>query len=287
MLLPRLPCVLSIAGSDSGGGAGIQADLKTFCARRVYGATVVTALTAQNTAGVQAVHTPPVSFLVQQLDSTLGDFSFAAAKTGMLPTADIVRAVASAIAALPVTPPLVVDPVLVSTSGHGLTTDADSVTRSLKEHLFPLAAVLTPNLPEASALLGWDVCDLDGMRRACVELHMMGPAAVLLKGGHLLSPTGNRSPDAATDLFYDGERFEALTAPWVETRNTHGTGCTLASAIAAELAKGETPIAAVRIAKKYVHAAIAGAASMATMGLATDGSGPLHHMDDVALSVRR
>jgi hydroxymethylpyrimidine kinase/phosphomethylpyrimidine kinase len=228
----HVPCVLSIAGSDSGGGAGIQADLKTMCALGVYGATVITALTAQNTHGVQAVHPALVRHRVRTV---------------------------------------VLDPVMVSSSGYGLV-DGPDVVAAIRERLFPLTTVLTPNIPEAFSFLGWRPEKVDDMRRACVELHAQGPQSVLLKGGHLASRHRAEPLDFATDVLYDGIRFEALVKPWVDSPNTHGTGCSLASAIASELAKGKTLFDATRFAKDFVHGAIEKSFKIG------DGHGPLNHM---------
>jgi hydroxymethylpyrimidine kinase / phosphomethylpyrimidine kinase / thiamine-phosphate diphosphorylase len=267
----RIPCVVSIAGSDSGGGAGIQADLKTMCARGVYGATVITALTAQNTLGVQSVHPTPPAFVAAQLDSVLSDIPCTVAKIGMLPSVATVHAVADALIRHSVKI-VVLDPVMVSTSGHGLV-DGPDVVVAIRERLFPITTVLTPNLPEASCLLGWCVEHVDDMRRACLQLHALGPQSVFLKGGHLTNGVNPaRPPETATDVLYDGSQFEAVVKPWLVSRNTHGTGCSLASAIASELAKGQSLYDATRIAKEYVHCAIAESFDVG------QGQGPINHM---------
>jgi hydroxymethylpyrimidine kinase/phosphomethylpyrimidine kinase len=266
----HVPCVLSIAGSDSGGGAGIQADLKTMCALGVYGATVITALTAQNTRGVQAVHPTPPEFVAAQLESVLSDIPCSVIKIGMLPSAEIVTVVADALVRHRART-VVLDPVMVSSSGYGLV-DGPDVVAAIRERLFPLTTVLTPNIPEAFSFLGWRPEKVDDMRRACVELHAQGPQSVLLKGGHLASRHRAEPLDFATDVLYDGIRFEALVKPWVDSPNTHGTGCSLASAIASELAKGKTLFDATRFAKDFVHGAIEKSFKIG------DGHGPLNHM---------
>lgn len=273
-----VPRVLSVAGSDSGGGAGIQADLKTFTARCVYGASVVTALTAQNTIGVQGVHVPPTKFVEAQLESVLSDIGFNVAKTGMLPTPEIINACARAFRAHSVRT-VVVDPVLVATSGDVLVGGADCIS-ALKSQLFPLATLLTPNLPEAEKLTGRSIRNSSDVRQACIDLVGMGCAAVLLKGGHEVqrdnrdAAPGESDMDAgvATDILFDGKEFHAFSKPRLDAQNTHGTGCTLAAAIAAELAKGAPLSEAVSIAKSYVYEGIA-------HGLALGrGHGPLNHM---------
>lgn len=268
----RKPVVLTIAGSDSGGGAGIQADLKTMCARNVYGASVVTALTAQNTLGVQQVHVPSAEFVATQLDSVLSDIPCDAVKIGMLPSADIVRVVADALKKYNVDR-VVLDPVLVSTSGDSLVTATECID-ALKNFLCPLTSILTPNIPEATAFTGKTVNDVDDMRRACAELMSHGSQSVLLKGGHRMESSDDPKSEVvyATDIFYDGAQFEAITKPWVNTQNSHGTGCTLASAIASEMAKGNTVLDSVRIAKDYVHEALMHSQKIGK------GNGPLDHM---------
>lgn len=270
------PCVLTVAGSDSGGGAGIQADLKAFCARNVYGASVLTALTAQNTTGVQAIHVPPSSFVRQQLDSVLSDIPCSTMKLGMLPTAETVKVVADAIVRHDVKV-VVCDPVLVATSGDQLV-DPTGVVDAMTRVLFPLTTVLTPNVPEAERILGCTIRSSEDMREACAALQRKGPKAVLLKGGHLneyqTSATETR-PTHATDVLFDGNEFEAFSMPWVDSSSTHGTGCTLAAAIAAELAKGRSLRESSRLAKAYVHRA------MQTATPIGNGHGPLNHMCDL------
>lgn len=262
-----LPRVLTIAGSDSGGGAGIQADLKTFTALRVYGASVVTALTAQNTTGVQGIHIPPTQFVEKQLESVLSDIRFDAVKTGMLPTPEIIGVVANAITDYGIKT-LVVDPVLVATSGDSLV--EDSGLRALKSDLFPLATLVTPNLPEAERLLGKSIVTISDIRPACRELSASG-CAILLKGGHAVSG----AEETATDVLFNGSEFHAFSAPRVETRHTHGTGCTLASAIAAELAKGKRLPSAIETSKQFVLRGIQEGLEIGK------GSGPLNHMHSI------
>jgi len=239
------PRALTIAGSDSGGGAGIQADLKTFSALGVFGMTAITALTAQNTTGVFGVVEMAPEFVAQQIDTVVTDIGVDATKTGMLASAGIIEAVADRVRAhrLEV---LVVDPVMIAKSGAPLLRP-DAVD-ALRTHLLPLALVLTPNLHEARALTGREIRTVREMEEAARRLHALGPRAVVVKGGHLA--------DAPVDVFYDGRRLVHLHAERVATPHTHGTGCVFASAIAAELAKGRELEEAVRRAKAFVTAAI-------------------------------
>jgi hydroxymethylpyrimidine/phosphomethylpyrimidine kinase len=235
-----------VAGSDSGGGAGIQADLKTFSAFRVFGTSVLTAITAQNSLGVHGVANLEPAFVARQLDAVLGDLGTDAAKTGMLSTAPIIRAVAERLAAHEVRR-LVVDPVMVAKSGDPLL--EPTARRALVERILPLALVVTPNLPEAGALADMPAPkDEAGMAEAARRIHALGPAFVLVKGGHLAGE--------AVDLLFDGRTLTRLPAPRVPTEHTHGTGCTYAAAIAAGLARGAAVPAAVAEAKRYVTAAI-------------------------------
>ena len=255
---------LTIAGSDSGGGAGIQADLKTFSALGVYGASVITALTAQNTTAVTAVHEVPPDFVRAQLDAVFSDLDVAAVKIGMLGNAAVIEAVA---AGLERWRPrwVVLDPVMVAKSGDKLLRD-DAVA-ALRQNLLPLAHLITPNLPEAGVLLDEPAAaDTDAMVMQAERLLRLGTQAVLLKGGHL---AGASSPD----LFHDGREAAWLEAPRHATRNTHGTGCTLSSAVAAELALGALLPQAVARAKTYLTEAIA-AADRLPVG---HGHGPVHH----------
>jgi hydroxymethylpyrimidine/phosphomethylpyrimidine kinase len=241
-----IPVALTIAGSDSGGGAGIQADLKTFFALGCHGASALTALTAQNTVGVRGIHEVPSGFVREQIDAVADDLGVQAAKTGMLASAGIVEAVAEAIRDHAITK-LVVDPVFVSK--HRNTLLADSAIGALKERLIPLAEVITPNLFEAGALLGRDITTIDEMRVAAKELIELGPRSVLVKGGHL-------DEERAVDVFYDGAEFHELEDVRYDTEDTHGTGCALSAAIAARLAHGDELLEAVRAAKEFVSGAI-------------------------------
>ena len=258
------PIALTIAGSDSGGGAGIQADLKTFSALGVYGCSVITALTAQNTLGVQGIHGVDPAFVRQQMDSVLGDLAVAAVKIGMLGTPETIAAVADGLAAW--RPRWVVlDPVMVAKGGDRLL--QDEAVAALRERLLPLASLITPNLPEAAALLGEPpATSRDAMAAVAARLRALGPAAVLLKGGHL---GGADSPD----LLLHGRAQLWLEAPRLAIRHTHGTGCTLASAITALLARGRPLPQAVAEAKTWLTAAIAAADGL---GIG-HGIGPVHH----------
>jgi hydroxymethylpyrimidine/phosphomethylpyrimidine kinase len=255
---------LTIAGSDSGGGAGIQADLKTFSALGVYGCSVLTALTAQNTQGVQGIFGVDPAFVRQQIDSVMGDLAVGAVKIGMLGTPEIIAAVADGLAAW--RPRwIVLDPVMVAKGGDKLL--QDEAVAALRERLLPLASLITPNLPEAGVLLGEDPPDSRRqMPPAAARLQGLGPVNVLLKGGHL---GGADSPD----LLLHGGELHWLEAPRVATRHTHGTGCTLSAAIAALLALGRPLPRAVADAKRWLAAAIAAAD---TLGVGK-GIGPVHH----------
>ncbi len=237
---------LTIAGSDSGGGAGIQADLKTFAALGVYGMSAITAVTVQNTLGVSGYEALEPSTVHDQIVSVVEDIGVDASKTGMLASTPIVDAVADAAAEVTL-PNLVVDPVFVSKHGHALL-EPDAVD-ALKRRILPLATLVTPNLPEASGLAGFDVRSRDDMVRAAEALLGLGPAAVLVKGGHLAS-------DRADDLFADGERLVWIEGERLDTANTHGTGCVLSAAIASTLASGAGVLDAVRAGKAFVTEAI-------------------------------
>jgi len=259
-LLP-IRAVLTIAGSDSGGGAGIQADLKTFAALGVYGTSAITAVTAQNTVGVSGVMVLQADFVTAQIEAVAADIELHATKTGMLGTAAIVEAVAAAVQELDL-PLLVVDPVMRSKSRDALL-DEEGI-RTLCAELLPLARVVTPNLPEAEILSGRAIQSLADARDAARRIQGRGARAVVVKGGH-------GSGDEVVDLLLDGNDFLELRAPRIHTRNTHGTGCTFASAIAAFLARGEALAPATRLAQAYVHGAI-------RHGLAVGkGHGPLDH----------
>ena len=254
---------LTIAGSDSGGGAGIQADLKTFAAHRVYGTSAITAVTAQNTLGVTMWEALSADLVTAQMEAIAGDIGADAVKVGMLANAAIVEAVAAAIEDLEL-PHVVVDPVMVAKGGDRLL-EEDAV-EAMRAELLPRAEVVTPNIPEAEALVHMRIATLDDMREAGRRILALGPRVVLVKGGHLDGP---ESIDVACMA---GDTFE-LRGPRFAGRNTHGTGCTLSSAIAAGLAKGLPLAEAVRRAKAYVTAAIAASNSLAI----GHGHGPVHH----------
>jgi hydroxymethylpyrimidine/phosphomethylpyrimidine kinase len=259
--------VLIVAGSDSGGGAGIQADIKTVTALGGYAATAVTALTAQNTRGVFGVHPVPIDFIVEQIVLVLGDIGADALKTGMMGTAEVIEAVAEALARRGGGVPLVVDPVMVAKGGHPLLDP--SAQEALRESLVPRAAVLTPNIPEAEALSGRRIGSVADMEAAGKALLDLGPEAVLMKGGHLPGAT-------VTDLLVTAAAVQRLDAPRIETAATHGTGCTLASAIACGLAQGLALDRAVARARAYVRRAMETAPGLG------QGHGPMNHAHTVA-----
>ena len=251
---------LTIAGSDSGGGAGIQADLKTFMALNVYGTSVLTAVTAQNTLGVQAVVELPPEFVAQQFDSVLSDIGAHAAKTGMLSAIPLVQMVSQKIQEHQLRQ-LVVDPVMVAKGGHPLL--REEARRVLTETLLPLALVVTPNLHEASLLAGMEVNDRTSMEEAARRIKALGPVWVVVKGGHL--------EQEACDLLFDGQSFRAYVSPKLDTICTHGAGCTFSAAITAGLAKGQDVAEAVATAKTFVTQAM-------TAGfLIGHGHAPLNH----------
>jgi len=255
---------VTIAGSDSGGGAGIQADLKTFSALGVYGASVITALTAQNTLGVTGIHDVPPAFITAQIDAVFSDLAVNAVKIGMLSRPEAIGAVAEGLDRHGLAA-VVLDPVMVAASGDRLL--VPEAVESLRSQLLPRALLITPNLPEAAALLDEaPATDLDAVRWQAERLRALGPQAVLIKGGH------GEGPDSV-DVLLDADGFTAFSAPRVATRNTHGTGCTLSSAIAAGLAKGLSLTEAVKAAKYYLTAAI-GASDELAIGR---GHGPVHH----------
>jgi len=260
--MPPLPRILTIAGSDSGGGAGIQADLKTFAALNTYGMSAITAVTAQNTAAVTGVHEIPADFVAQQIDAVAEDIGIDAAKTGMLASAGIVEAVADRVRAHGIVH-LVVDPVMVSKSGATLLQPAAQA--ALRDTLLPRALIVTPNAPEAAVLTGRAVDDEAGARDAAKAIHAMGARCVLVKGGHL---------DGAetVDIFFDGARLEEIRAPRIVTRNTHGTGCTYSAAIAAHLGRGLEPFEAIQAARAYLQRAIETSFPLGA------GHGPLNHL---------
>ena len=253
---------LTIAGSDSGGGAGIQADLKTFQRFGVYGTSALTLVTAQNTVGVRAVELLPNELISRQIAAVAEDFEVRAVKTGALGSSEIIEAVAAALEEHALPSP-VVDPVMISKHGDPLL-DLESVG-ALKARLFPKARLVTPNLHEAAALLGRAVESEEAMRDAARAVCDLGAAATLVKGGHLPG-------EEAVDLFYDGTDFLRLAAPRIDTPHTHGTGCTYSAAITALLARGKTLAEAVRDAKEYISRAIAGAPGIG------HGHGPVDHL---------
>ncbi len=252
---------LTIAGSDSGGGAGIQADLKTFMAHGAYGASVITGITAQNTCGVYAVELLPPALVAAQIDAVLSDIGADAVKTGMLGSAEIIETVAAKLQEYGVSN-LVVDPVMVAKSGDRLL--AEEAVAALRDRLLPLALIVTPNLPEAGVLLGRAVESESDMRTAVCDLHMFGSRYVLLKGGHLAGDP--------LDLLYDGDRIIELQSPRIPTRHTHGTGCTYAAAITALVARGLEVEQAVRDARAYLIGAIEHAQAIG------GGHSPVNHL---------
>lgn len=256
-----MPSVLTIAGSDSSAGAGIQADLKTFAALGVYGSCAITAITAQNTRGVTAVLEMPPDIVAAQIDAVAADIRPDAIKTGMLASAPIIEVVVAKVREHGL-PNLVVDPVMVAKSGDRLLRD-DAVT-VLRDLLLPLAAVVTPNLPEAEVLAGFAIDSDEDVRRAAKEIVGLGARAVVVKGGH-------REAAEAVDVLYDGITFRDYSAPRIDTTSTHGTGCTFASAIAAYLARGEPLAEAVGQAKEYLTEALRRAYPIG------GGHGPVHH----------
>ena len=257
----RPPVAMTIAGSDSGGGAGIQADLKTFQALGVYGASTLTAITAQNTLGVRSVHEIPVSIIADQIDAVVEDIGVDATKTGMLSSAEIIATVADRVRHWRLDQRLVVDPVMVAKSGDRLL--REDAVEALRRELLPLAAVLTPNLPEAEVLVGHPIQTEDDIRAAARAIVDQGPRAVVMKGGH-------RGGDA-DDVLFDGRTFHVLHAERVDTPNTHGTGCTFSAAIAAYLAHGLDVVGAVTRAKAYLTEAIR------RSGPLGGGHGPVAH----------
>lgn len=259
--MTRPQIALTIAGSDSGGGAGIQADLKTFHAYGVFGTAAITAITAQNTEGVRAVQKVNPEIVAAQIHAVAEDLPPAAVKTGMLADAPIIAAVASALRETRL-PNLVIDPVMVAKSGHRLL-ELDAVS-ALTDMLLPLAEVITPNTPEASLLTGIEVRGTDDMKKAAGTLIERGARSVLVKGGHV-------EGDTLTDIYYDGKRWREWNTPRLDTRHTHGTGCTLSAAICANLALGRSTEEAVRDAREFTLQAIRTAPGLGA------GHGPLNH----------
>jgi hydroxymethylpyrimidine/phosphomethylpyrimidine kinase len=256
-----VPRVLTIAGSDSGGGAGIEADLKTFTALQTFGMAAITSVTAQNTVGVTGVHDLPPDFVAEQIDDVAQDIGVDAAKTGMLSNAAIAEAVADSVARNKIEK-LVVDPVMVAKSGDPLLQESAQI--ALRERILPLAYVVTPNVPEAEVLAGIHIENSDDVKEAAQKIHDLGSRYVLLKGGHMAG-------EEAVDYLFDGETLQTFRAPRIDTKNTHGTGCTYSAAIAAFLAKGLPVHDAVQQAKDYLTGAIQHSFSMGT------GHGPLNH----------
>jgi len=244
----EMPVALTIAGSDSSAGAGIQADLKTFSAFDIYGVSAITAITAQNTVGVSTVFPLPVDLVRAQIEAVSNDIPLSAYKTGMLATTEIVNMVADLLRRLRATN-LVVDPVMRAGGGDGRTLLAQDAVETMMRELFPLAAVVTPNVAEASTLSGIEVSSLKDARAAAQKILDLGPKTVIIKGGHLAGPN-------AVDLFFDGQSFTELSSARNVTEPVHGTGCTFASAIAARLAVGDDVQAAVQKAKEYIAGAI-------------------------------
>ncbi|MEL6347437.1 MAG: bifunctional hydroxymethylpyrimidine kinase/phosphomethylpyrimidine kinase [Myxococcota bacterium] len=257
------PIGLTIAGSDSGGGAGIQADIKSMEANGVFATSVLTALTAQNTREVRAVFEVPTDFIAAQIDTVFDDFAVGVVKTGMLSSSSIIDVVAGRLVARASGVPLVVDPVMISKGGYPLL--AASAVDALIARLLPLADVVTPNAHEATALTGVSVVDESSAREAARILVDRGPRAALVKGGHV------NAGDEVLDVLFDGSDFSVFRAARIDTQNTHGTGCTTASAIAANLAKGHDLVEAISRTRRYISGAIAGALSIG------GGHGPTDH----------
>jgi len=255
---------LTIAGSDSGGGAGIQADLKTFSALGVYGMSVLTSITAQNTLGVQGIYDLPADFVGLQIDSVMQDIGADAVKIGMLSNTQIIKIVSEKIRRYKIKN-LVIDPVMVAKGGDRLL--KEDAVEALKQKLIPLAMVVTPNLREAEVLSGLRIKNVEDMKEAARKIHHLGPENVLIKGGHLLSKE-------AVDLLFNGNNFKEFKAERINTKNTHGTGCTFSSAIAAGLAQGKEIEEAVNIAKRYITLAIQNSLNIG------HGYGPLNHLVD-------
>lgn len=253
---------LTIAGSDSGGGAGIQADLKTFQELGTFGMTVITALTAQNTLGVHGVYPQTKEAIVTQLDAVLSDIGVDAVKTGMLFSSEIIQAVAVKLKEYEVQK-IVVDPVMVAKGGQSLL--QEEAIEAVRKHLVPLAMVITPNIPEAEVIIGEKgITTLADMEEAARRIHALGAKHVVLKGGHL-------EAEESTDILFDGEEFTYLPVKRIPTKHTHGTGCTFAAAIAAGLAKGETVLEATKVAKEFISCAIEESLALG------QGIGPTHH----------
>lgn len=258
----KIPRALTVAGSDSGGGAGIQADLKTFTALGVYGLSVLTSVTAQNTLEVSAIHDLPEEFVGLQFDAVMSDIGCDAAKLGMLSNEKIIETVAEKIDLYGIEK-LVVDPVMSSKGGTSLLRNS---TELLKEEILPRALLVTPNIPEAEILSSVRISDISDMRTAAEKIHLLGAKTVLVKGGHLTKD------HPAVDLFFDGETFEELVSKRIETKNTHGTGCTFSAAVCAFLAKGMSLPVSLENSKAFVTEAIRGSLEIGK------GHGPLNHL---------
>ncbi|HWV36144.1 MAG TPA: bifunctional hydroxymethylpyrimidine kinase/phosphomethylpyrimidine kinase [Thermomicrobiales bacterium] len=254
------PKVMTIAGSDSGGGAGIQADLKTFAALGVYGSSVLTAVTAQNTIEVSAIAEVPDEVVIAQIDSVFEDIGADAVKTGMLSSRSIIQNVADRLEAWGPRY-LVVDPVMISKSGAPLL--QKQAIGALKKDLLPHATIVTPNIPEAETLSGRTIATSDDAREAARVIHDLGPSYVVIKGGHLDGPT--------VDLVFDGTDFTPIEGERIQTQNTHGTGCTFSAAIVAFLALGHEPLPAISLAKRYIEAALRDSYSIGS------GHSPVNH----------
>lgn len=258
--MKNIACALTIAGTDPSGGAGIQADLKTFQELQCYGMSVITSVVAQNTTGVQNIHHLPIKMLEQQLDSVFNDMPVHAFKTGMIANIDMMETIVEKTSAIKV--PYIMDPVMVSTSGDPLI--AADARNFLRDHLLPLTTLVTPNIPEAEYLTGETIVSLSDMKHAAKEIvHTFGAGAALVKGGHLEGD--------AVDLLYDGNVIHTFSAKRIETNNTHGTGCTYSAAITAYMGQGFPLIDAVKKAKQFVTAAIQHAFALG------NGSGPTNH----------
>ena len=256
---------LTIAGSDSSGGAGIQADLKTFQAHGVFGMSAVTAVTVQNTQKVYNIQEMHPEIVHGQITCLFDDIEIHAVKIGMVSSIELIQAIAKALEMVN-PPPIVLDPVMISKSGYRLLNQ--DAQEALIQHLFPLAEIITPNIFEAQALVGREIKNIDDMENAALEIIKLGAKKVVVKGGHL-------EEDRATDILFDGREFKRLQSRWVKTNNTHGTGCTFSSAIAANIALGKHFFEAVTLAKTYITGAIEHALSMGK------GYGPTHHFFDL------
>ncbi|KAI9296825.1 phosphomethylpyrimidine kinase [Neoconidiobolus thromboides FSU 785] len=265
--------VLTIAGSDSGGGAGIQADLKTYTSLKVYGVSVITALTAQNTLGVTDIMEVPCDFIEKQFDTVLSDIPISVAKIGMLSSKEVILTVSNKLKKYNIKK-IVLDPVMVSTSGSKLLRE-DSIA-TLIQTLIPQSYLITPNLDEAKLLTSLDISSIESMEQCCKKLYEMGPKYVLLKGGHLpldkeLKHCAIENSEIIIDLFYDGKEFTRIEHPYIHTQNTHGSGCTLSSAISSYLSHGYNVLEAVKKGISFTHNGIKESFSVGK------GAGPLNH----------